>query len=154
MRFPALVPDDCLTMDRIPLFGVTILWVCLTTTACHSPQVQSAVDVPALHTGQGDAANTKALLVTARQVEVLRQLVALDRKSVELVELRVAEIRGLVQAGRMGDVDLLAAELELLEQKRSLLQRELELEQAQEAAAAAAAAPPASEQPGLRATRP
>lgn len=141
-------------MDRIPLFGVTILWVWLTTTACHSPQVRSAVDVPAVLDGQGDVANTRAARAAARQVEVLRQLVALDRKSVELVELRVAEIRGLVQAGRMGDVDLLAAELELLEQKRSLLQRELELEQAQEAAAADAAAPPASEPPVQRATRP
>lgn len=141
-------------MDRIPLFGVTILWVWLTTTACHSPQARPAVDVPAPVAGQGDAANTRAARAAARQVEVLRQLVALDRKSVELVELRVAEIRGLVQAGRMGDVDLLAAELELLEQKRSLLQRELELEQAQEAAAADAAAPPASEPSVQRATRP
>lgn len=140
-------------MDRIPLFGVTILWVWLTTTACHSPQVRSAVDVPAVLDGQGDVANTQAARAAARQVEVLRQLVALDHRSVELAELRVAELRVLEQAGRVGSVERMAAELELLEQKRVLLLRELELEQAQEAAADAVA-PPASEPPVQRATSP
>jgi hypothetical protein len=141
-------------MARTPLFVAAFLWVGLTTVACHSPQARSAVDVPSAVAGQGDAANTRAARAAARQVEVLRQLVALDHKSVELAELRVAELRVLEQAGRVGNVERMAAELELLEQKRVLLLRELELVQAQEAAAADAAAPAASEPSGLRATRP
>lgn len=112
------------------------------------------MDVPAPVVAQVDAANTKAARAAARQVEVLRRLVALDRKSVELAELRVAELRVLEQAGRVGNVDRMAAELELLEQKRVLLLREQELEQAQEAAAADAVAPSASESPVQRAKRP
>lgn len=127
---------------------VSLLGVCWTTASCHSPQARPAEAVAAPvagHAGHGDAANSGASRAALRQVEVLRQLVAMDHKSVELGELRVAEIRGLVQAGRSGRVDLLAAELELLEQKRSLLQRELQLEQALAAAGADTAAPPPSE---------
>lgn len=134
-------------MDRTPLFVATILWVGLTTVACHSPQARSAVDIRSPVAGQDDAANTRAARNAARQVEVLRQLVALDRKSVEVAELRVAQLRLLEEAGRVGNVDRMAAEVEWIEQKRLLLLRELELEQAQEAAADAAA-PPASEPPG------
>lgn len=141
-------------MDRSSLFVAGILFAGLTTTACRSPQARSAVDVPAPVVAQVDAANTKAARAAARQVEVLRQLVALDRKSVELAELRVAELRVLEQAGRVGNVDRMAAELELLEQKRVLLLREQELEQAQEAVAADAVAPSASEPPVQRAKRP
>jgi hypothetical protein len=145
---------DSPTMDRIPLFVAAIPWVGLTTAACHSPQARPAAEVPASVAGQGDAANTRAARAAARQVEVLRQLVALDRKSVELAELRVADLRVLEQAGRVGNVDRMAAEMEWIEQKRLLLLRELELEQAQEAAAAEAASPPASESPVQRATSP
>ena len=141
-------------MHNLRRLLVPLLCACLTTVACHSPEARSAVGVPAPVAGQDDAANTRAARAAARQVEVLRQLVALDRKSVEVAELRVAQLRLLVEAGRVGTVDRMAAEVEWIEQKRLLPLRELELEQAQEAAAADAAALPASEQPGLRATRP
>jgi len=141
-------------MDRIPLFGVTTLWVCSSMTACHGPQARSAVDVRSPVAGQGDVANSQAARAAARQVEVLHQLVALDRKSVELAELRVAQLRLLEEAGRVGNVDRMAAEVEWIQQKRLLLLRELELEQAQEAAAADVSAPPASESPVQRATSP
>lgn len=117
-------------MDRIPLFVGSILCVCLTTAACHGPSARPAEAVAVPLVERADAGTSKTQRAAARQVEVLRQLVAMDRKSVELGELRVAEIRGLVQAGRSGHVDLLAAELELLDQRRSLLLRELQLEQA------------------------
>lgn len=138
-------------MDRSSLFVAVLLFACLTTTACHSPQARPEADVPALGTEQGDAANAQA---SARQVEVLRQLLALDRKSLDLAELRVAELRVLAQAGRVGNADVLAGELELLERKRALLLRELELEQAQDCATADVGAPPASESPVQRVTRP
>lgn len=137
-------------MDRSSLFVAVLLFACLTTSACHSPQARPEADVPALGTEQGDAANARA---AARQVEVLRQLLALDRKSLDLAELQVAELRVLAQVGRVGNADVLAGELELLEQRRALLLRELELERAQEAAAVDAAAPPASKQQVQRGTR-
>lgn len=138
-------------MARPSLFVAFIVCACWTTSACHSPQARSAPDVPAPDSVQGIAANTRA---AARQVEVLRQLLALDRKSLDLAELRVAELRVLAQAGRVGNADVLAGELELLERKRALLLRELELEQAQDAATADVGAPPASESPVQRVTRP
>jgi hypothetical protein len=125
-----------MTMVRIPLLVGSILCACLAIAACHSPSARPTVAVAAPRVERADTGSSTTQHAAVRQVEVLRQLVAMDRKSVELGELRVAEIRGLVQAGRSGHVDLVAAELELLEQRRSLLLRELELERAQEAAAA------------------
>jgi hypothetical protein len=80
---------------------------------------------------------TYASREAARAVELLTKLLVIDRKAVELSEQRFANVRDLAKAGRLGESDVISAELELLKLRQQLLVREQELSDAQQAHAAA-----------------
>jgi hypothetical protein len=79
---------------------------------------------------------TLASREAARTVELLTKLLVIDRRAVELSEQRLAHARDLANAGRLGEPDVISAELELLKLKQQLLVREQELADAQQSAGA------------------
>jgi hypothetical protein len=115
------------------LFSPFAFLLGLMATSCAGPAKPAPAPLVAL-----EAAQTPNLVSreAARAVDLLTKLLVVDRNAVELSEAELGRVRDLAKAGRLGEADLLTAELELLKQRKQLLLHEQELADAQLAAAA------------------
>jgi hypothetical protein len=100
----------------VALLGVTLPSCRGPTNATNEPIAAAAEPAP----GQGARA-------AARSVDLLRAWVAADRQAVELGEQRLVRQRSLFGVGRLTDVELQQAELDVLRLRQTLARREQEL---------------------------
>lgn len=111
------------------LLSLPALLLGLSPSSCVG-SAQPAPTPPVVH----DAAHnpTCASREAGREVELLTKLLAIDRRAVEISEQRFANAKDLANAGRLGESELLSAELELLKLRQQLLMREQQLSDAQD----------------------
>lgn len=129
-----------------PVVLAGLLLLHLAAPACRGPAAQTAGQAPddrqpaPASVGARAAApvrEAQAPASLASDIAGLRRLVAVDQQAVELAEQQLARLQELAKAGRVEDVELLAAELELLQRRRALRLREWQLADAERGTAAA-----------------
>lgn len=107
------------TLHRVVLTGIVL--GCVSLSACHGPRHRTA------------SGHSEPLRASHVPPEVLEKLLALDREAVALGSQRVARLHALLDNGRVDEMEVLDAELALLDLQRQLILREHEWAEARSA---------------------